>query len=140
MPPGTGDAQISLAQSVPLTGGVVVTTPQQVAIADATRGFTAFQRLDVPVLGLVENMAGEVFGVGGGERAAQQLGIPFLGRVFLEPFVRESGDAGEPVVASHPDSAQALAFGEIARKVAAQVSILVAGGPRPVQPVEAGAG
>ena len=94
LPPGTGDAQLSLAQLVPLTGGIIVSTPQAVSLADARRGITAFQRLDVPVMGIVENMAGDVFGEGGGEQAAAELGVPFLGRVCLESSIREGGDAG----------------------------------------------
>jgi ATP-binding protein involved in chromosome partitioning len=129
LPPGTGDAQLSLAQSVPVTGGIIVTTPQAVALADATRGFTAFKHLEVPVLGVIENMAGDVFGVGGGEQAAQKLGVPFLGRIYLEPFVREGGDAGKPVVAFQPDSQQAQSICDLAGKVAAQVSVLNASRP-----------
>jgi ATP-binding protein involved in chromosome partitioning len=124
LPPGTGDAQLSLAQLVPLTGGIIVTTPQAVALADATRGLTAFQRLDVPVMGIIENMAGEVFGVGGGEQAAARLGVPFLGRIALAPVIRESGDGGQPVVAGRPDSEQATLFRTIAQQVAAQVSVV----------------
>jgi ATP-binding protein involved in chromosome partitioning len=124
MPPGTGDAQLSLAQSVPLTGGVIVTTPQAVALSDATRGLTAFRNLEVPVLGIVENMAGDVFGVGGGEQAAAKLGVPFLGRVYLDPAIREGGDSGRPSVAYLPESDQAASFRGIAGKVAAQVSVL----------------
>jgi ATP-binding protein involved in chromosome partitioning len=124
LPPGTGDAQLSLAQLVPLTGGIIVSTPQAVALSDARRGITAFQRLDVPVMGIVENMAGEVFGEGGGEQAAEALHVPFLGRVCLEPSIRESGDAGEPVVVAQPDSEQAAVFRSVAQKVAAQVSVL----------------
>ncbi len=129
LPPGTGDAQLGLAQSVPLTGGVIVTTPQAVALADATRGFTAFQRLEVPAMGVVENMAGEVFGIGGGETAARKLGVPFLGRIFLAPFIREDGDAGQPAVVCQPDSEQAAAFRNLAQLVAAQVSVMNAGRP-----------
>ncbi len=124
LPPGTGDAQLSLAQSVPLTGGIIVTTPQAVALADATRGFTAFQRLEVPIMGIIENMAGEVFGEGGGENAAKRLGVPFLGRIYLAPFVRQGGDAGKPVVAYQPESEQAAAFRALAQRVAAQVSVM----------------
>jgi|YNPNPStandDraft_1061719.scaffolds.fasta_scaffold27963_2 ATP-binding protein involved in chromosome partitioning len=133
LPPGTGDAQLSLAQLVPLTGGIIVSTPQEVALADARRGFTAFQRLGVPVLGIVENMAGDVFGVGGGELAAAALGVPFLGRIELEPAIREGGDLGKPAVACCPESPQAEAFRQIARQVAAQVSVMNArqgAGPR----------
>jgi ATP-binding protein involved in chromosome partitioning len=129
LPPGTGDAQLSLAQLVPLTGGVIVTTPQNVALADAKRGLAAFQRLEVPILGIVENMAGDVFGIGGGERAAAQLGVPFLERIYLDPIVRTGGDAGEPTVAYRPDSAQAAAFRSLAQKIAAQVSVMNARRP-----------
>jgi ATP-binding protein involved in chromosome partitioning len=129
LPPGTGDAQLSLAQLVPLTGGIIVSTPQAVSLADARRGITAFQRLDVPVMGIVENMAGEVFGEGGGEQAATELGVPFLGRICLEPSIRAGGDAGEPAVVYQPDSEQAAAFRALAQKVAAQVSVMNARRP-----------
>ena len=129
LPPGTGDAQMSLAQLVPLTGAVIVTTPQAVALADAMRGITAFNRLEVPVMGIIENMAGDVFGVGGGENAAAKLNVPFLGRVALSATVRESGDAGRPVVACCPDTEQAEVFRQIAQRVAAQVSVLNARRP-----------
>jgi ATP-binding protein involved in chromosome partitioning len=132
LPPGTGDAQLSLAQLVPLTGGIIVSTPQEVSLSDARRGFTAFQRLSVPVLGIVENMAGAVFGVGGGEHAAAALGVPFLGRIELESEIREGGDAGKPAVACCPESSQADAFRAVARKVAAQVSVMNA--QRPAAP------
>jgi ATP-binding protein involved in chromosome partitioning len=129
LPPGTGDAQLSLAQLVPLTGGIIVSTPQAVSLADARRGITAFQRLDVPVMGIVENMAGEVFGEGGGENAAAELGVPFLGRICLEPSIRTGGDAGEPAVLYQPDTEQAAAFRALAQKVAAQVSVMNARRP-----------
>ena len=124
LPPGTGDAQLSLAQLAPLTGGIIVTTPQAVSLADARRGITAYQRLDVPVMGLIENLAGEVFGEGGGERAAEALGVPFLGRICLEPSIRRGGDTGEPAVVYQADSEQAAAFRTLAQKVAAQVSMI----------------
>lgn len=124
LPPGTGDAPLTLAQTVPVTGGIIVSTPQEVALMDARRGLVAFQRLSVPVLGIIENMSGEMFGMGGGERAAQQLGVPFLGRVPLERVVREGGDAGRPVVVTHPDSPAAQAVREIARTVAARISVM----------------
>lgn len=124
LPPGTGDAQLTLAQSVPLVGGIIVSTPQRVALSDATRGLAAFRKLEVPVLGIVENMAGEVFGMGGGEEAAQQLGVPFLGRVFLDPAIRTGGDAGQPIVAVDPASPQSEAFRQLAQAVAARISVL----------------
>ena len=129
LPPGTGDAQLSLAQLVPLTGGIIVTTPQAVSLADARRGLTAYQRLDVPVMGIVENMAGDVFGEGGGEQAAEALGVPFLGRVCLEPSIREGGDAGTPVVVADPDSESAAALRAVAQRIAAQVSVMNARRP-----------
>jgi ATP-binding protein involved in chromosome partitioning len=124
LPPGTGDAQLSLAQSVPLTGGVIVTGPQAVAVADARRGATAFKRLEVPILGVIENMSGEVFGSGGGEEAAKLMGVDFLGTVELDPRIRVGGDEGKPIVIEAPDSPGAIAFRALARKVAAKVSVM----------------
>ena len=98
LPPGTGDAQLSLAQSVPLTGGVIVTSPQAVAVSDARRGASAFEHLEVPIIGVIENMAGEIFGSGGGEIAAEGMGLEFLGRVALDPEIRIGGDSGQPIV------------------------------------------
>ena len=133
MPPGTGDAQLSLAQSVPLTGGVVVSTPQDVALSDARRGLAAFEQLNVPVLGIIENMAYfiapdtgqryEIFGYGGAERAAEELKVPFLGRLPLDQRVREGGDIGRPIVAVEPDSPIAEDFRKLAQQLAAQVSM-----------------
>jgi ATP-binding protein involved in chromosome partitioning len=124
LPPGTGDAQLSLAQLVPLTCGIIVTGPQAVSLEDAYRGIDAFNRLEVPVLGIVENMAGEIFGSGGGERAAEELSLPFLGRVELDAAVRKSGDEGEPIVVRAPESSQAQAFRTLARVTAGRVSML----------------
>jgi ATP-binding protein involved in chromosome partitioning len=124
LPPGTGDAQLSLAQSVPLTGGVIVTGPQAVAVADARRGASAFKRLEVPIIGLVENMSGDIFGTEGGESAAKLMGIDYLGTVALDPRIRVGGDAGQPIVVSAPDSAGALAFRHLARVIAARVSVM----------------
>ncbi len=123
LPPGTGDAQLSLAQIVPLTGGLIVTMPQMVSVSDAMRGAAAFEQLDVPILGVVENMAGEIFGSGGGAAAAKKLGVDFLGRIELDPNVRVGGDSGHPVVVSHPDSPTAQAFRILARVVAGRVSM-----------------
>ncbi len=124
LPPGTGDAQLSLAQSVPLTGGVIVTSPQAVAVSDARRGASAFEHLEVPIVGVIENMAGEIFGSGGGELAAEGMGLEFLGRVALDPEIRVGGDNGQPVVVAAPDSETALAFRMLARKIAARISIM----------------
>jgi ATP-binding protein involved in chromosome partitioning len=134
LPPGTGDASLSLAQLVPLSGVVVVTTPQDVALQDVAKGISMFRRLEVPVSGVVENMSyfvcpncneqHEIFGKGGGERIAKHFGVPFLGKVPLQPRVRAGGDAGQPVVMTHPDSIEAHAFQDVAKAIAAQVSIL----------------
>lgn len=124
LPPGTGDTQLSLAQIAPLTGGVIVTMPQMVSVSDAMRGAAAFQQLDVPILGVVENMAGDIFGTGGGAGAARRLGVDFLGRIDLDTNVRVGGDAGTPVVISHPDSSSAQAFRTLARVIAGRVSML----------------
>jgi ATP-binding protein involved in chromosome partitioning len=124
LPPGTGDAQLSLAQSVPLTGGIIVTGPQAVAVADARRGATAFKRMEVPILGVIENMSGEIFGSGGGEEAAKLMGVDFLGTVELDSRIRAGGDAGRPIVIEAPDSPGAISFRKLARKIAAKVSVM----------------
>jgi ATP-binding protein involved in chromosome partitioning len=123
LPPGTGDAQLSLAQSVPLTGSVIVTQPQSVAVDDARRGISMFEKMDVPIIGVIENMAGDLFGEGGGEKLAEERGVPFLGRIPLVAGVREGGDAGHPVVADDPDSDAGQAFHTVAQAVAAQISM-----------------
>ncbi len=124
LPPGTGDAQLSLAQSVPLTGGVIITGPQEVSVSDAWRGATAFQRLEVPILGVVENMSGEVFGSGGGQRAAELIGTEYLGSVELDPLVRVGGDSGQPIVIAAPNSPAAESIRALARKLAARISVM----------------
>jgi ATP-binding protein involved in chromosome partitioning len=124
LPPGTGDAQLSLAQSVPLTGAIVVTQPQNVALSDARKGLAMFTKLNVPILGVVENMSGDFFGEGGGKRLAEAYDVPFLGQVPLDSLVRISGDEGKPIVAQEPDSPAGMAFIEIAKKVAARISVL----------------
>ncbi len=124
LPPGTGDAHLSLAQSVPLTGVIIVTQPQNVALSDAQKGLVMFEKLDVPIIGVVENMSGEFFGEGGGQRLAAQYRVPFLGQVPLDPQVRIGGDTGKPTVLTSPESPAGLAFQEIARQVAARVSVL----------------
>jgi ATP-binding protein involved in chromosome partitioning len=123
LPPGTGDAQLSVAQLVPLTGGIVVTTPQLLSVSDARRGVSAFQKLGVPVLGIVENMSGDIFGRGGGERAAAEMGVPFLGSIPLEARVSQLGDEGRPVVIVDEPLQSARAFRELSRSVAAAVSV-----------------
>ena len=134
LPPGTGDAQLTLAQSVPLTGAIIVTTPQEVALVDAVKGFATFEKLEVDILGIVENMGPytdpqtaqtiSFFGEGGGKRMADRLGVPFLGTVPLDPNVRIGGDAGTPIVVKHPDSPAAQMLSRIARDVAARISVL----------------
>ncbi len=124
MPPGTSDIQLSLAQTVPVTGGLIVAMPQEVAVEDARRGLVAFRQLNVPVIGLVENMTGEIFGEGGGEKAALELRVPFLGRIPLDPRVRTGSDEGKPIVVAEPQSPAALALRELARAVAARVSMI----------------
>jgi ATP-binding protein involved in chromosome partitioning len=133
MPPGTGDVQLSLAQLVPVQGAVLVTTPQEVAVMDVRRALRMFETVAVPVLGVVENMSYfvapdtgnryNIFGEGGGEKLAEQYGVPFLGAVPLGMEVREGGDKGVPVTISQPDSPQSQAFRRVAEEVARQVSI-----------------
>ncbi|MCA9905357.1 MAG: P-loop NTPase, partial [Anaerolineae bacterium] len=125
LPPGTGDAPLSLAQSFPLTGVVVVTQPQDVAVSDALRSAAMFETLSVPVLGIVENMAGDFFGSGGGETLAERLKVPFLGRVPLNAEVRKGGDYGRPVVAFQPETDAGQAFLTLAQQVAARVSVVM---------------
>ncbi len=132
LPPGTGDAQLSLTQSLPLSGGVIVTLPQQVSLDDARRGLEMFRQMDVPILGIIENMSylelpnGEkmdVFGSGGGEKLAQQTDVPFLGSIPMDPAVREGGDSGKPVIVTQPESQVSQALNQIAQDLAAKVSI-----------------
>jgi ATP-binding protein involved in chromosome partitioning len=134
LPPGTGDAQLSLAQSLPLTGGVVVTTPQDVALADVVKGIAMFKQLKVPVLGVIENMSYfiapdtgnryEIFGHGGGQKVADRMGVPFLGEVPIDPRVREGGDAGQPIVLAAPESPAGQALRDIGQSLAAKISVL----------------
>lgn len=124
LPPGTGDAQLSLAQAIPLSGAVIVTQPMEVAAADALRGMKMFEKLDVPIIGVVENMSGDFFGTGAGEKLAKDWDVPYLGSIPLDANVRKGGDAGKPIVDAYPDSPAAQAFEEIAQAVAARVSVL----------------
>ncbi len=125
LPPGTGDAPLSLAQSFPLTGAIIVTQPQDVAVSDALRSIAMFETLNVPIFGVVENMAGEFFGEGGGERLASERDVPFLGRVPMTAAVREGGDYGRPVVIHQPDSPAGQAFFKLSQTVAARASMLM---------------
>jgi ATP-binding protein involved in chromosome partitioning len=131
MPPGTGDAQLTMAQQVPLKGAVIVSTPQDLALIDARRGVAMFKRVNVPVLGIVENMSyflcpscGErsnIFGTGGARREAERQGVPFLGEVPLHMTIREKSDSGMPVVATEPDGEHAKIYREIAARVLEQI-------------------
>jgi ATP-binding protein involved in chromosome partitioning len=132
LPPGTGDAALSLVQSMPLSGGIIVTLPQQVSLDDARRGLEMFRQLTVPVFGVVENMSFlelpdgtrmDVFGSGGGEKLARESGVPFIGAIPLDPAVRQGGDKGVPVVVSQPDSPVSRAMRSIAEDVAAKISV-----------------
>ena len=124
MPPGTGDAQLTLAQVLPLTGALVITQPMQVAAADALRGLKTFEKLEVPIIGVIENMSGEFFGTGAGEKLSRDYQIPYLGSVPLDANVRVGGDSGEPILIAYPESDAAMALKTIAKDVAAQVSVL----------------
>jgi ATP-binding protein involved in chromosome partitioning len=132
LPPGTGDAQLSLSQTLPLSGGLIVTMPQRVSLEDARRGLEMFRAMQVPVLGVVENMSYlelpdgsrmDVFGQGGGEVLAREAGVPFLGAIPMDAWARQAGDEGTPVVISHPESAVARAIVAIAQDVAAKLSV-----------------
>ena len=118
MPPGTGDVQLTLIQKTPLDGVVIVSTPQEVALADARRAHTLFQKVGVPTLGLIENMSGDIFGRGGAEAEAARLGVAYLGDLPLDASVREGGDAGRPVVIAQPDGEAAVRFASVAASVA----------------------
>ncbi len=133
LPPGTGDIQLTLVQTIPLTGAVIVTTPQDISLADAVKGIAMFEKVDVPILGIIENMSfhvcsacghrDEIFSHGGGRKAAEQHGIPFLGEIPLYTKLRQGGDEGTPIVIAEPESEHAKVFLQIARNMAAQISI-----------------
>lgn len=134
LPPGTGDAQLTLTQKVPLTGAVIVTTPQDVALIDAKKGLAMFQKVNVPVLGIIENMSyflcshcnerTEIFSHGGAREYSEKVGVPFLGEIPLEPAIRMGGDSGKPIFAAEPSSPQAAIFRNIAGAVAARISVI----------------
>jgi ATP-binding protein involved in chromosome partitioning len=132
LPPGTGDAALSLAQALPLSGAIIVTLPQLVSIEDASRGLQMFRTLEVPILGVIENMSFldlpdgtrmDIFGSGGGEKLAAETNTPFLGKIPIAPAVREGGDGGMPIVISHPNSPAAIALRGIAEGLAARISV-----------------
>jgi ATP-binding protein involved in chromosome partitioning len=140
LPPGTGDVQLTLVQTIPLSGAIIVTTPQDVALADAIKGLQMFREVKTPVLGIVENMSyfvcphcghvAEIFGSGGGERVANKYGVPLLGQIPIDPAVRDGGDRGVPVVVGQPGSSTAQAFREAARQAAARLSVEAVKKPR----------
>jgi ATP-binding protein involved in chromosome partitioning len=136
LPPGTGDAALSLAQALPLSGAVIVTLPQLVSLEDAGRGLNMFRTLEVPILGIIENMSYlelpdgtrmDIFGTGGGERLAKATQANFLGKIPMDQNVRIGGDTGKPIVVISPESPVALALTEISQKIAAQVSVAALG-------------
>ncbi|WP_418884963.1 P-loop NTPase [Aurantimonas endophytica] len=140
MPPGTGDAQLTMAQQVPLAGAVIVSTPQDLALIDARKGLAMFRKVEVPVLGIVENMSYfiapdtgaryDIFGHGGAKAEAQRLGVPFLGEVPLEMVIRETSDAGRPIVVAEPDSRHAAVYRDIAARTLAEMDRDAAGGAK----------
>ena len=147
MPPGTGDAQLTMAQQVPLAGAVIVSTPQDLALIDARRGVEMFKRVNVPVLGVIENMSyfvcpkcgerSDIFSHGGAHQEAERLGVPFLGEVPLHMAIRETSDSGRPVVATDPDGPHAKVYREIAARVRDQLQGKGAGRPAPKIVIEA---
>ncbi len=147
MPPGTGDAQLTMAQQVPLRGAVIVSTPQDLALIDARRGIAMFRRVNVPVLGIVENMStficphcgtrSDIFGHGGARHEAERLGVPFLGEVPLDISIRETSDAGLPIVATQPDGPHAAAYRAIAERVRDQLGSGAGAKPAPKIVIEA---
>ncbi|MBU6430191.1 MAG: ATP-binding protein, partial [Cyanobacteria bacterium REEB65] len=136
LPPGTGDVQLSLAQAVPLAGAVIVTTPQSIALSDVRKAVAMFAKLNVPLLGIIENMGAfvcpccgkqsEIFSHGGAKTLSEKFKIPILGSIPLDPTVCETGETGRPVVVSHPESAPAKALREAARQAAARLSVIAA--------------
>lgn len=134
LPPGTGDAQLTLVQTIPLTGAVIVTTPQDIALLDARRAIKMFHEVKVPILGIVENMSyfqcphcgekTEIFSHGGGEKTSQRYNVPLLGKIPIDTHIREGGDSGKPIVVADPSSPQTEAFIKISETVAAKISML----------------
>ncbi|MBI1953482.1 MAG: Mrp/NBP35 family ATP-binding protein [Candidatus Omnitrophica bacterium] len=145
LPPGTSDIQLTLSQSIPMAGALIVTTPQEVALQDVRKAIAMFEKVKVPLLGVVENMSGfvcshcgkttDIFDRGGGRRWAQELKIPFLAAVPLVPKIREGSDQGRPIVLTDPESPAAAAFGQAAKNLAAQVNAAAAASTGPSGPV-----
>jgi ATP-binding protein involved in chromosome partitioning len=140
LPPGTGDAQLTLTQHAPLTGAIIVTTPQDVSLIDARKGLEMFRQVRVPVLGIVENMSYfvgddgkryDIFRHGGGRKLAQEAGVPFLGEVPIDPRVAECGDQGDPIVHKHPDSPAGKAYEALAATVVRELELKPRGGELP---------
>jgi ATP-binding protein involved in chromosome partitioning len=133
LPPGTGDVQLTLVQTIPLTGAVIITTPQDVSLADVRRGIRMFQKVNVPIFGVIENMSyfvcshcgyrEEIFSHGGGKTTAEKFGVPFLGEIPIYTPIRIGGDTGKPIVIMEPESEQAQMIQSVARRLAAQISI-----------------
>jgi len=140
LPPGTGDVQLTLVQRIPLSGAIIVTTPQDVALADAVKGLQMFREVKTPVLGIVENMSyfvcphcggrSDIFGSGGGQRTAERYDVPLLGQIPIDAAIREGSDAGRPIVVSAPESSIAQAFREAARRAAGRLSVEAVRKPR----------
>ncbi len=132
MPPGTGDIQLTLSQKVPVTGAVIVTTPQDIALLDARKGLKMFEKVGIPILGIVENMsthicsncghAEAIFGAGGGQKMCDEYGVDFLGALPLTLAIREQTDSGKPTVVADPDGQVASIYKEIARKIAVKIA------------------
>lgn len=121
MPPGTGDAQLTISQNAPLSGAIIVTTPQAVSVSDARKGLMMFQNVKVPIVGVIENMSGAVFGSGGGQKFAESAGVPFLGSIPLDAQVAVGGDSGMPILLEHPHSPVSVEFHRLAAEVAARL-------------------
>ena len=140
LPPGTGDAQLTMAQRVPLTGAVIVSTPQDIALLDVTRGINMFQQVDVPIFGVVENMSyylcpqcghrADIFHHGGARETAQKLGVDFLGEIPLDLEIRTTSDSGRPIAVTLPDSPHAAAYQRIARSLVDKATSAVSGAGR----------
>ncbi len=149
LPPGTGDVQLTLSQVIPLSGAVIVTTPQDVALLDARKAIAMFKKVNVPILGIIENMSGfvcphcnertEVFGSGGGQKTAERLGVPLFGSIPLDPKLMRASDSGQPLLVTAPDSPLAQVFIDVARAVAARVSVVAFERAQPFVTIRPGA-